>query len=158
MLIKIQIVNFFSFRLKKKRCLFPSLRETRTLFGDHNYSFFSIVFLVHGRYLQRIRLFIILGSWHTHRWSISCCCCLIAKTCVTLWAIMDYTPSGSSIHRISQARILEGSTIPFSRGSSQPKDQTYISYTAGRFCTTKPPGKPWPISGSLLLTYSFMYS
>lgn len=60
---KIQIVNFFSFRLKKKKSLFPSLRETMTLLGDHNYSFFSIFFLVHGHYLHRIRLFIILGSW-----------------------------------------------------------------------------------------------
>ena len=33
----------------------------------------------------------------------------------------------SSVHRISQARILEGITISFSRGSSQPRDQIYIS-------------------------------
>ena len=34
---------------------------------------------------------------------------------------------GSSVHRILQARILEWDTIPFSRKSSQPRDQTCVS-------------------------------
>ena len=95
-----------------------SKTNQRVLNVRHGF-FFSIFFLVHGRYLHRIRLFIIMnqGSWQTHHWSVSCCC-LIAKTCATLWDTMDYTPWGSSIHGILQARILEGSTIPFSRGSS----------------------------------------
>ena len=33
----------------------------------------------------------------------------------------------SSVHGISQARILEGVAISFSRGPSQPRDQTYVS-------------------------------
>ena len=37
-----------------------------------------------------------------------------------------YSPPGSSAHGILQARILEWVTIPFSRGSSQPRDQTWI--------------------------------
>ena len=40
---------------------------------------------------------------------------------------MDCGPSGSSVHGIFQARILEWVTIPFSRGSSWPRDQTCIS-------------------------------
>ena len=36
---------------------------------------------------------------------------------------------------ILQARILEGVAFPSSRGSSQPRDQTRISHTAGRFFT-----------------------
>ena len=40
---------------------------------------------------------------------------------------MDCSLSGSSVHRISQARILEWVVISFSRGSSQPRDQTHIS-------------------------------
>ena len=32
--------------------------------------------------------------------------------------------------------------MPSSRGSSQPRDQTYISCIAGRFFITEPPGKP----------------
>ena len=40
---------------------------------------------------------------------------------------MDCSPPGSSVHGISQARILEWIATSFSRGSSQPKDQTCIS-------------------------------
>ena len=40
---------------------------------------------------------------------------------------MDDGPPGSSVHRISQARILKWVVISFSRGSSRPRDQTHIS-------------------------------
>ena len=43
---------------------------------------------------------------------------------------------------IVQARILEWVAMPFSRGSSQPRNQTYVSCTEGRFFTAEPPGKP----------------
>ena len=36
-----------------------------------------------------------------------CCCCLVAKSCLTLCDPMDCSPPGSSVHGISQARILE---------------------------------------------------
>ena len=45
----------------------------------------------------------------------------------------------SSVHGILQARILEWVAISSSRGSSQPKDQTHVSYVsalAGRFFNT----------------------
>ena len=44
---------------------------------------------------------------------------------------MDHSPPGSSVHRILQVRILEWVAMPFSRGSSQPRDQTSISYISG---------------------------
>ena len=44
---------------------------------------------------------------------------------------MDYI-----VHGILQARILEWVVFPFSRGSSQPRDQTQVSYIAGRFFTS----------------------
>ena len=46
------------------------------------------------------------------------------------------TPPGSSVHLILQARILEWVAIPFSRGSSRPRDQTQVSCMAGRFFIT----------------------
>ena len=55
-------------------------------------------------------------------------CCLIAKSCSTLWDPIDCSPPGSSVHGISQARILEWVTLSFSRRSSQPKEWTHISY------------------------------
>ena len=40
---------------------------------------------------------------------------------------MDYRPSASSVHRVSQVRILEQVAISFSRGSLRPRDQTHVS-------------------------------
>ena len=42
---------------------------------------------------------------------------------------MDCSPPGSSVHGILQGRILKWVAIPFSRGSSWPRDQTYVSCT-----------------------------
>ena len=44
---------------------------------------------------------------------------------------MDCRPPGSSIHGISQARILEWIAIFFFGGSSRSRDQTQVSYIAG---------------------------
>jgi len=60
---------------------------------------------------------------------------LVAQLCPTLCNPMDCSPSGSSVHGILQARILEWVAIPFSRGSSRPRDQTQVFHTAGRFFT-----------------------
>ena len=48
---------------------------------------------------------------------------------------MDCSPSGSSVHGILQARILEWIAIPFSRRSSRLRDRTWVSCIAGRFFT-----------------------
>ena len=51
----------------------------------------------------------------------------VVQSCLTLWLHWLY------IHGILQARILEWVTLPFSGGSSQPRDQTQVSHIAGRF-------------------------
>ena len=51
-------------------------------------------------------------------------------------------PMGSPVHGILQARILEWVAFPFSRGSSQPRDQTQVSHIVGRFFTSWATGKP----------------
>ena len=60
---------------------------------------------------------------------------LVLQLYPTLCNPMDYSPPGSSVHESLQARILEWAAIPFSRGSSQPRDQTQVSCIAGRFFT-----------------------
>ena len=57
------------------------------------------------------------------------------QSCLTLWNPMDYSRPGSSVHGILQARILEWVAMPSSRGSSQPRDGTRVSHTAGRIFT-----------------------
>ena len=67
----------------------------------------------------------------------------IAQSCLTLWDPTDCSLPGSSIHGIFQARVLEWVTIPFSRGSSWPRDHTQISRTVGEPLPSEPPGKSW---------------
>ena len=55
----------------------------------------------------------------------------VSQSCPTLRDPMDYTA-----HGIPQARILEWVAFTFSRGSSQPRDQTQVSQIAGRFFTS----------------------
>ena len=57
------------------------------------------------------------------------------QSCPTLCNPMACGPPGSAVHEIFQARIPEWVTISFSRESSQPRDQTPVSCTAGRFFT-----------------------
>ena len=62
-------------------------------------------------------------------------CVLVAQSCPTLCDPMDSNPPCSSVHEIFRARILEWVAISFSRGSSQPRDRTQVSCTAGKFFT-----------------------
>ena len=55
------------------------------------------------------------------------CMCSVAQSCLTLCNPMNYSPPGSSTYGIFQARILEQVVISYSRGSSQPRDQTSVS-------------------------------
>ena len=57
----------------------------------------------------------------------SSCCCSVSQSRLTLCDPKDWGPPGSSVHGISQARILEWVPISFSRGSSRPRHQTHIS-------------------------------
>ena len=61
---------------------------------------------------------------------ILCLCAKLLQLCLTLCNSMDCSPPGSSVHGISQTRVLERITIFSSRWSSQPRDQTSISYVA----------------------------
>ena len=60
---------------------------------------------------------------------------LVTQSCLTLCDPVDCSLPGSSVLEILQTKILEWVAIPFSRGSSQPRDQTQVSHIAGRFVT-----------------------
>ena len=62
---------------------------------------------------------------------------LVVHACPTVCDTMDCSLPGSSVHGILQARILEWVAIPFSRGSSQPRDRTQVSCIASGFFTTE---------------------
>ena len=60
-----------------------------------------------------------------------------AQLCLTLCNPMDWSLPCSSVHGILQARVLEWVAFSFSRGSSWPRDWTWISCTEGSFFTNQ---------------------
>ena len=76
----------------------------------------EILFLSNEEKLQQIKIFIKLPKHHN-----------IQK--------IVYSPPGSSVHGILQARILKWVAISTSRGSFQPRDRSQVSCIAGKFFT-----------------------
>ena len=85
-----------------------------------------------------------------------CVCTLLccAQSCLTLCNPVDYRQPGSSIHGISQARILEQVSISFSGGSSQPRDRTHISCV---FCMGRQIVYPWASRKPRICMYTCIY-
>ena len=70
-----------------------------------------------------------------------CCCCLVTKSCLTLCYPMDYSPPGSSVHEVFQARIREWVAMTPPGDFPIPGIVPMSPALAGRFLTTEPPGK-----------------
>ena len=75
------------------------------------------------------------GAETTPRSYVTVLCAQSLQSCLTLCDPMDHSPPSSSVRGILQAKILWWAAIPFSRGSSQPGDQTWVSCIVGRFFT-----------------------
>ena len=80
---------------------------------------------------------------------------LVTQLPLILCNPIDCSPPGSSAHGFLQARILKWVAIPFSRGSSQPRDWTQISSTADRFFAIRATTEATSISQTSLI-YSFV--
>ena len=85
-------------------------------------------------------------------------CVLVAQSCLTLCYPMDCSLPGSSCPWNSQGKNTRGVAIPFSRGSSWPRDQTWVSRIVGRFFTIWDTVEP-PLCYILgiLISHPFMY-
>ena len=94
------------------------LPELPCLFGNYSHYFIyhkpalSLVPSVLVHYQSRL----LIPLLHLY------CLLLTAQLCLILCNSVDCSPPGSSVHGILQARILEWVAIPFSRGSSRPRD------------------------------------
>ena len=82
------------------------------------------------------------GSTSSRPWALYTlivihCCCLVAKSCLTLCDPMDCRPPGSSVHGTCQARVLEWVAISFSRGIFP----TQLFCIIGGSLPFEPPGK-----------------
>ena len=83
-----------------------------------------------------LEVFFNQGLTYSHPFVLQCmrvCCAQLLQSCPTLCDPTDCSPPGSSVHGISQARILESVAMPSSRGSSWPRDQTCVSCIAGLY-------------------------
>ena len=85
----------------------------------------------------------------------SVCVCSV----LSLGDPMDCSPPGSSVQRISQARILEWVAISFSRDIPDPGIKPKFLYLVGRSFTTELPGKPLhpcepPLTARILVSNS----
>ena len=61
--------------------------------------------------------------------------CLVIQSCLILCDTMAVARQAPLPMGIPQARMLVWVVMPFSRGSSQPRDRTQVSYIGGRFFT-----------------------
>ena len=97
-------------------------------------------YYIYGIYIYNI--YIIYSSFHIYMVKV-----LVAHH-VPLFATPGTVCSlpGSSVHGILQARILKWVAIPFSRGTSWPRDWTQVSCIAGRFFYRLNQGKLWYFS------------
>ena len=68
--------------------------------------------------------------------------CLVSKLCLILLQPQDCSPSGSSVHGIRQARILEWVAISFSRDLPNPGIEPRSPALQADFLLSEPPGKP----------------
>ena len=97
------------------------------------------------------------------------------QSCPTLCNPVDSSLTGSSVHGILQARILDWVALPSSRGSSPPRDQTHISYVcctgrqalyhfsqhhlgSTKYLKEKPKQTFWPIQLLYRFYVNFLYS
>ena len=63
----------------------------------------------------------------------------VAQSCLTLCNSVDCSLPGSSVHGVLQARLLEWVALSYSRGSSQPKDQSWVSCIEADSLPSEPP-------------------
>ena len=76
----------------------------------------------------------------------------VAQLWLTLCNPIDCSLPGSSVHGILQTRMLKWVAMPFSGGSSQPRDRTLVSCIAGRFFTVQVTREALEVSRKLLYT------
>ena len=88
-----------------------------------------------NQHFNSIKKHEILGEIFNRMYTIIICCL------VTKLYPMDCRPPGSSVHGISQAKILE-QVFPSPGDLPDPEIEPTSPTLAGRFFTTKPPGKP----------------
>ena len=79
--------------------------------------------------------------------------CQTTQSCTNLCHTVDCSPPGSSVHGILRAGLLEWVAISFSRGSSQPRDRTYVSHFLCQQAGSLPPASPGKHPSSVVFVF-----
>ena len=110
----------------KGQCVLLFVLESQVLFGGP--AVFPFIFFI----WRIIAVHRCVGFCHISMWisHTSCVHAMLIQSCPTLCDPMDGSPPVSSVHGILQARILEWIAMPSSRGSSRPRDWTWVSYVS----------------------------
>ena len=130
------LLPWAGWRLQRHRikCLFRKIRSTGQVAGLQ---------ILHSKAAQNDTERVLVCYWPPLH---ACVHAKSLQSCPTLCDPMICGPSGSSVHGILQARILEWVAMPSSRGSSWSRDQTWVSclqqWLAGSL-PLAPPGSPW---------------
>ena len=132
------VLNSLSFCLSVKLLICPSyLKEILSGYSHLGCRFFSFITLSMSCQPSWAEVFLLKDKLYL-LFSLAafniCSLCLseVAQSCLTLCDPMDCSLSGSSVHGIFQARVLEWIAISFSRGSSRPRNRTQVSCIEGR--------------------------
>ena len=107
---------------------------SETIHSNIHLHFFFFVFLPPSLSPSVPLSLLFFISYHpgTALWKRMYLMVLVTLSCPTLWDSTDCSLVGSSVHGISQARILEWTAISFSKESSWPRDWTWVSCIANR--------------------------
>ena len=126
---KIYHFNYFYLDWVPQYCLFfPRLKKIKLWQNTHSIKFTTLFLSVQLRGEKDLHVVMQPSAP-----SISAHWCVRVKwlqLCPTLCDPMDLSPPGSSVRGILQARILQWVAKPFSRGSSPPRDWTWVSYSS----------------------------
>ena len=91
-------------------------------------------------------------------WRNACVCVLLTQSCSIFCDPKDCSPPNSLVHGILQAKILEWATMTFSKGSSQPRDQTQVLCFSAAALLSELPWKPIQLLSPFLINYFFLLS
>ena len=129
--------------------LFLSIFLFDAVVNNYFYLYFSIWLLITSTWKYNWLLYSDFVFWRKMK-------VLVAQPCPTLCDLMDCSPPGSSALGILQARVLGLVAIPFSRGSSRPRDRTHVSHISGKFFTIWATREAETLLMNLLVLVAFM--
>ena len=91
---------------------------------------FQFCYTLWDKYFTLLCPFYSWGNWRPRTCQKPCACMFSCSVIFDSFDHMNYSPQSSAVHGILQERILEWVAIYFSRGSSQPRDQTQVSWVS----------------------------